>query len=353
MDIFASNFNHPIGSFLHAGYVSSSERPISSIYDFGHEDLYPEMTPKIELEVTSALRLKEAKTEETASITAGAGKPSSFTSNTGVTTSMIAGVSFFILIVGVLYVLRKHLQSIHKRLIPAVSVTALAIIVIFVGCISARNARSYDLPPEDATAFWEGVPIQEYADPEQATLAIVYALVAEGLRSISDSVSTLVQIKNEVGLPKKNLTQGERYAIQTYGLDGWGTPFELHGNSEEGYTLMSAGPDKIFSTEDDQKFFFYSHRYIDFGYMERAFFIQKINGELAVCLHRFNWSYFKYYNQEMAIEIMGSDLFDLVFVGEINKDEFKTACMDTYNRYKDTFSYEPLILQVRGRSPRL
>lgn len=155
-------------------------------------------------------------------------------------------------------------------------------------------------------------------------------------------------------LPKKALTPGERYAIQTYGLDGWGTPFELQRNSRKGgYKLISAGPDKTLKTKDDLSFFVYPHRYKDFDSMERAFFLQKINGRLVLCFHRFNDGYlFLYNNRKKAIEITGSDLFDLVFIEELGNLELKNDCIESYNRYKDRFSNEPLILQVRGRSMR-
>ena len=74
---------------------------------------------------------------------------------------------------------------------------------------------------------------------------------------------------------------------------------------------------------------------------------------LVVCFHRFNDGYmFEYNNQDQAIEITGSDFFDLVFVEELDDLELKNDCIESYNRYKDLFSYEPLVLQVRGRSER-
>jgi len=363
MEILASNLNIQSKLFLHAGYVSNSpslssnqgesESPywsnIPRILEV--RDVFDQNTPKVELEVTSSLRLKEDRIDEAAIVTVGVEKPQTFAFNRGNTTSMITGLGLFILTVVILYVFIKRLQLIHKKLVPALSVIALVVIVFIVGYVPSRTDNLYALP---APPPWEGVPIQEYADPEQATIAIVYALVAEGLRSIPHSVFTLEEIQDEVRLPKKDLTPGERYAIKTYGLDGWGTLFELQGDAEKGYRLKSAGPDKTFRTEDDLWFFFYSHRYEDFNYMERAFFFQEINGMLVMFFHRFNDGYmFEYNNQEQAIEITGSDFFDLVLVEEFDDVELKNECIESYNRYKDLFSYDPLVLQVRGSSERL
>ena len=133
MDILASNLNLESKSFLHAGYISSSPSGRPRALNVG--EVFDKNTPKVELEVTSSLRLKEDKIDEAALVTTGVEKPPSFTFNIGITTSMITGVGLFILTVVILYVFVKRLQFIHKKLIPAISVIALTVIVFIVGYV--------------------------------------------------------------------------------------------------------------------------------------------------------------------------------------------------------------------------
>lgn len=103
-------------------------------------------------------------------------------------------------------------------------------------------------------ATWSNVPVRQYADPQAATEAILHGLIAEAL-SKKPAVRSLAEIADEVVLPLKpaELTPGQRYAVATYGRDGWGREFRLANVSTANPVAIvrSAGADGAFNTADD------------------------------------------------------------------------------------------------------
>jgi hypothetical protein len=198
-----------------------------------------------------------------------------------------------------------------------------------------------------STPPWKGVELREYADPQQATLALLNGVVADGIINVGDSIDCLANIRNEVGFPKKELTEGEAYALQTYGIDGWGHEMRLREDGEKRYTVTSAGADGIFDTGDDLSISVKQAEEDTWDRHRWAFFLRN-GGELpAVLFHRWTGEHFRYSNEERARELTGGKLFDVFnFNSSMPDDERDEQLRAAYDSASAGLTREPLVLLV-------
>jgi hypothetical protein len=102
-------------------------------------------------------------------------------------------------------------------------------------------------PPEPP---WAGVELREYENPEQATQVILYGLIGNALIHRSSSLDSLAWLTGTISLPTPTPTAGQAYALQTFGLDGWGNELRIDADTSY-HVVRSAGVDETFDTEDD------------------------------------------------------------------------------------------------------
>jgi hypothetical protein len=102
-------------------------------------------------------------------------------------------------------------------------------------------------PPEPP---WAGVELREYENPEQATQVILYGLIGNALLHYPLALDSLARLNGSISLPTATPTAGQAYALQTYGIDGWGNELRIDEDTTA-YVVRSAGWDETFDTEDD------------------------------------------------------------------------------------------------------
>ncbi|MDX9973290.1 MAG: hypothetical protein RBU21_09910 [FCB group bacterium] len=323
-------------SFLHVGYISAYPREFRPNSTIDGKDIFLQGIP---IDVETALRLKdEAPVSEAAAdrvqLAGFGGQPLAVSGPA----ALLLGV--FFLGVMALYA-AKQCGSARKRAVLLGVVAACALSGV-ASLFAPSKADAYRLPPPDTKAPWEGVTTRAYVDPESATRVLMHGIVGDALANANNSVRTLPQIKDEVGLPVAQPTEGERYALQTYGLDGWGQPFRLEGlhldiveksarYSRPGipvgssnyllkpetprYVLTSAGPDGEFGTSDDliATIKAFTETCWDEGF--RGLYLHRNGDSYAALFHRWRGLTFKYRDRQRAAEIAGSDLYDYHTIG--------------------------------------
>jgi len=237
---------------------------------------------------------------------------------------------------GLVYWLRKRMTNTFRPW--AFGATATTVVV---GLMVFHCEGREPLPTE---APWKGVQLQEYQNPEAATQVLLHGIIADGIANIGQPISTLANIQNEVGLPAKKLTEGQVYALKTYGIDGWGTEFRLTNNGKE-YVVTSAGSDKAFDTADDLSLNIAQYSNSDWDTTYRTFFLRKDAGSLFVLFHRWTGDFFRYKNQVKAQEVTGTNLFDLFLSQDMNQ-EILAKVEKSYNEVTHGLTYDPMVLQV-------
>jgi len=397
MKIIASSVLETADSFLHAGYISAYARPLDSMRTpYSSYSAYWTSSgdagagqapgqPQLTLDVAEALRLEgETLTHEaavapspTSAATIGAFPNAFFTTG---------AVAFFVVALGLAYAAkqlrwRRPLQALPS-LVACVLIGAGALAYVLLG---AGTAAPYaELPPPTASPPWEGAQTRAYADPEQATLALLHGVIADALVSVPGPVESLVQLQEEVGLPAQELTEGERYALQTYGLDGWGRPFRLtsHGmdnlaqwyesfrgyrgksyraeaapgiHAEARYVVTSAGPDGVFDNADDLKVAVKAPTEYNWDECRHAFFLRKEGEAYVVLFHRWSGELFAYVDKDRAALLSGSDLYDAFPLTDDMRDRVNDLerVSESVRRAYDAVAaerpYRPLVLQVYAR----
>jgi hypothetical protein len=187
----------------------------------------------------------------------------------------------------------------------------LAVVVIGAGSkpMGSRVGGAWQnrLPPP-----WLEVPVREYEDPQAATQVILHGLITQGLAGCPFQVENLSAIQNQVAFPVKNdaLTDGMRYALQTYGRDGWGREFTLTPQGDRSYVIASSGADGILDNEDDvvctiEKT---GESWED---LITGIYVRPTEGAPVFLIHRVAHDLFRTMDGESAWELTGCRLFDV------------------------------------------
>ncbi len=326
MQLFAASVAEAAESFLHAGYISAYPRTLMHL---------PSGEPKLQLDVTEALRLEGE--------TLAAASQASDTTAAAITA---AGPWFQVLLGAALVcgallawlLLRDRVGAATRRWMPAVA--SLAVVVAFVACEAKISLPT--VPP------WQGVAVQKYANPQQATVALLNGIVADGIVNVGAEIDSLANIQNEVGLPKKKLTQGETYALKTYGLDGWGKELRLakteaaKGEESAKYAVTSAGADGAFDTADDVSLSVQQGTDSNWDSNRWGFFVN--DATPTVLFHRWTGKHFRYTDATAAEAIAGSQKFDVA-----SKEALSSASTGLTTRYQQAstgLAHKPLLLLV-------
>ena len=339
MKLIGASITENIDTFLHAGYISAYPRPIEpSAYPVGSEETVAEKI--IELDIQSALQLGHAAGDGgVADASSGIVHHSAGTGNLLIGLLTLTG--FLVLY----YLARKPSSAAILR--PVLGAWAVCAMLLAVS-----HCKENDTLPTDPP--WEGEAVREYLHPETATLAILHGIIRPAIVNIGQRVDVLANIQNEVGLPAKSLTEGEQYALRTYGLDGWGNPFSLSliekKDADEhtywGYTVTSPGPDGTMDTDDDISAAFKQNINDTWGWGADPVYYLVENGDGAALLyHRWNNKMFEYAERDAAEMLTGSELFDLISNDDLN-DQQSNAVATAYAAVKADTGEPPLVLQV-------
>ena len=349
MKLFNASIVESVDTFLHAGYISAYPRPLEGgAYPSG--DSLSEAQKILELDMQSALRLGEPITDGGVAEASGA---------------LIGGIGSGELLFGALalsgllalyFLLKKPTVLSNLRPHTVVSAAAVsAMLLITPHCGDDGNSPpgddgSGDTLPTDSP--WEEEQPQSYIQPEQATLAILHGIIRPALVNIGQKIENLANIQDEVALPTKVLTDGQRYALRMYGLDGYGNPFELiptrlknvDGEVYWQYTVTSAGADEEQGTEDDISATFSQNINDNWSWGADPVYYIVEDGDKAVLLyHRWNHKMFEYSDKAGAKAVTGSDLFDIV--PWLNHEQ-TSAVQTAYDEMKAESDVAPLMLQV-------
>jgi hypothetical protein len=328
MKILASSVHltQVVETFLHAGYGSAFPR---TLIQWGR-GLPRDGRPRMQLELTEALRLKGENLASAATSTHGESSDAAIGIGAGLLDSvqgqLLAGLVVFFGGLALYYLLRQRRAHHHRLALfrPRAAALALALLAapLLVGWQSADPSAANRAP-------WDGVPRKQYANPKQATQALMRMVIADALANTGKvpggyeyarlKLTSLAQIQREVGLPTAQLTDGMRYALKTYGLDGWGRPFRVRGRWGYGFRITSAGQDGKYGTRDDHKTRVHLDKLYEWESRRRAFFLREVGGELVVLFHRSKMRTFRFHDEKRAQAATKTKLFDLIPVSKLPK----------------------------------
>jgi hypothetical protein len=336
MRILAASLLDSVDQFLHAGYISAYPRT-----------LYPDMLlegaePTLQLDMVQALALQG----DTAAAALGSGS-SSLAAASAVASPELWAVAAAAAVGAAGLTLLQRRLGLKPR--AALAAGALAGLMV-VGQVSCGDPGADE---KALAAPWEGVELQAFADPEAATQAILYGIVADGLANVDFDVDELKHIQLEVGLPTTTPSEGMAHALLTYGYDGWRNALKLErrGGADEDenylpvYTVTSAGADGSFGTDDDLSIEIEGSTDGSWDVNRWASFLrQDDQGELTMLFHRWRGEHFEYLHQAEAKAMTGGELFDLFQAGDLEywlgdlQAAYDTAAAET--------EQAPILLQV-------
>jgi hypothetical protein len=316
MQILAASIVDNVNRFLHAGYISASPRSFGGWY-------LPESAPGFQADVASALELQAQASvslvthadQVMAASLGGLGSPTAMAAM-AVTAAGTAGLL---------------LMGRRLGLRPQALAGILGLTLAAGGLASSCKEPLPDTPP------WQDVEIRDYRDPDAATRVILVGLVAEGISNIGQPIENLANIQDEVAWPAKasELSEGEAYALVTYGLDGWGKEMRLAEHLPEdeeaapSYTVTSAGPDGAFDTSDDISLRVRQSTDSTWDENRVALYLRAAqDAEPAVLIHRWTGEHFEYGDKAGAKALTGTDLFDLVHSFEGTTLDYLKAAFD-------------------------
>lgn len=324
MEIFASSAQVISDFFLHAGYSSVSSPTPHSISPEAIKEIFTGYEPVLKLDMAEALRLKG---EAIGGGVSDASMPllSNITALIdGERIVVILGIVFFIAGLSLIYRYKKDVTP--KRFASLLSLLALMLIG-FAGAVGGFGTLHHsfvsDKPP------WKGITPKAYEHPEDATKAILYGIIADANFDIFRRINTLADLKDEVGLPSRDLTEGQRYALANYGLDGWGHPFRLEKVPSR--YIMTKSDDAPVTVSTSELYEYQNKGYsLETGTVahysirsDGADGIPNTADDITAAIMPFNGNHWEYYRWGYFIKHTGKDR--LLFVHRCVAQEYQTA----------------------------
>lgn len=346
MKLIAASIIEKVDTFLHAGYISAYPRPLQAeAYPVGDGGDIPAAEIVHQLDLTEALRLEES----VAAAVPGGGTDTALASlgNLGSSEMMIIGALAMTGVLALVYLLKDRFE--WRTLGFAQAACALFAMLVLLPHCDEESRPLPDDPP------WAGVTLRDYANPQDATVAILHGIIVPAVANVGQGVEILPNVQNEVGLPTTALTEGMEYALLTYGIDGWGKEFRLarspfsdeDGHDFWNYTVTSAGPDGVFDSGDDIAANFAQANNQDWGWHRNAFYLVKNGDDVQVAFHRWNNKMFEYRNEDQALELTGDGLLDLFIRADFwSGDQIVTIINEAFDEEADGLDYNPIVLQV-------
>jgi hypothetical protein len=127
-----------------------------------------------------------------------------------------------------------------------------------------------------------------FEDPRAATVALLNGVIADALAcSQSTSITSLEDVRSQVGLPAASKTAGMRWAVANFEQDGWGRPFRLREAAKDRFEVRSAAEDGAFDTADDLSLEVKRvGASLDWPRQLRAFYLRRERDDAGVSFHR-------------------------------------------------------------------
>jgi hypothetical protein len=330
MRIISSSIEAASETFLHAGYVSAYPRSFGS---YAYEPL-----GDLHWDVAEALRL-EGETLGDAPIAAAL-------SLNGDWLPMTLGVAVFFGAILAAYSLRERFAVPAVALLGLLSVTCSRGKTIDDPSWPALRTPQIVIAEPPGDPPWKDLERRRYAHPGDATHVILHGIVADAIINFTTPVHDLAAIQDEVALPTTDLTEGEAYALRSYGLDGWGREMRL-STAGKRHTVTSAGADGMFRTEDDISLTVKQCDNESWDISRHVYFIRPHEGSVAVYYHRYPGTHFRYNHEKEARALTGTRLFDFLRPADL-EDFQKTRAERIYASASEGLSHEPLIMQRSG-----
>lgn len=338
MKIIAVSINSDIKPFIHSGYMSAYPRSY-----IPYKMLLPSDSELKVININESVALKNKVDEKELTLENELPHSSGFVKDIlqpvftgGYINYLFLPLLMFLWITGIRInrVLEKGIKG--KLILLCAAVLTMAYIVKYDDIdylISLKAENSFFIPEE---VPWKNVKTHEYKDPVAATEVIVKCIVANAVASKRGVVSDMRAIYNKIGLPLsgKNQTPGMKYALITYGLDGWGREIKLSGNQKKGFEVRSAGPDGVFNNSDDITAFVDKW---DDGWESRisGIYVRYVNGEIIGFINSLSHPLFVKRNSKKAFSVTGSDLYDLIHLNENDINKYFGANLEESPLFKE------------------
>jgi hypothetical protein len=329
MQILASSITRASEVFLHAGYISANPRTFGGYMYSADSDVHYEVAESLRLEgETLASHIPAYDPGSLLAAVAGSGDW---------LTMALGTAGFFGGLAGV-YLIGKRLGG-APRLVGQMAAALVAAL-----CLVAATCSTTGDPPLPEDPPWEGVEIKPYAHPEDATFVILHGIVADGITNLGRHITSLANIQDEVGLPASSLTEGQAYALQTYGLDGWGREMRLE-RIDNYYIVTSAGADGAFDTDDDISLRANPTCNENWDEQRRAFFLREQEGSIHIFFHRWTGAHFVYNDEDGSLALTGTDLFDYITEEDLYGEQIDLM-QGAWDATTDGLAYEPMVMQI-------
>ena len=183
MKLIAASIIEKVDTFLHAGYISAYPRPLyAEAYPVGSGGDVSAAEIVHQLDLTEALRLEG---ESLAAAVPGGGTDTALASlgNLGSSEMLIIGALAMTGVLALVYLLKDRFQ--WRALGVAQAACALfAMVVLLPHCDEEVQPLPTDPP-------WEGVTLQAYANPQDATVAILHGLIVPAVANVGQGVEIL------------------------------------------------------------------------------------------------------------------------------------------------------------------
>lgn len=376
MQLFAASVQEPADLFLHAGYISAHAPAPRAMSPETAKEIFQSYEPVIKLDMGEALRLKG----EAVGIGPAQGKSGAEIQQArskldvgalGAEGAALSwGLACFFVGLALLYRLKDHLRRRQLSAAIAALVLLLTGFAALAGGFGSIAQTAHDSPPP-----WQGIARRAYAHPQAATQAILYGIIADAAANCPHALNSLADIQKEVGLPARKLTEGQQYALATYGLDGWGRPFRLARVSTQclfakgddqpvtvplekwsefenkgyafkrtipaHYSITSDGQDGTARTPDDVELQLAPFAATSAAWERQrwGYFVQQIGERHTLFVHRSAGPEYRAHNGWRARKLTGSNLFDAMELLEGSADS-------VYRPLAKELPYHPLVLVV-------
>lgn len=304
MKILAASVELPGQHFLHAGYMSAYPRTFG---EYGYDHLM--FTDAIPVNVASALTLSDSSGHAASSREAVRMQPARIAEQGWLFPYLV--IILLALLLPVYYRTRRAATAEKRiRLDRGVFLLMIVMAVVLMGVLFRNDSVVTELRPSP----WADSVRMAYADPEAATRVLLYGMIADGIANTRARVYSLAQVREEIALPVASLSAGEAYALDHYGLDGWGREFRLF-HLMLTTVVTSDGADGKPGTADD---FVLRLAPVDPDNWEKgrhAIFVRRHEGNYLMLFHRWPGGMFEYANKELARRLTNTAVFDCRDVG--------------------------------------
>ena len=342
MKLLASSMVEKVGSFLHAGYISAHPRRLYS-------EAYPSETKYVELKslnLNDALRLEGVGGgDDSASVVSGF-------SHLGPDVRLyVIGALAAVGVLLALWLLKNRPQRIFEYV--GLTMMMCCGLFAFSNCgtrgtgpprSESRQIQSEQRAPLPTSIPWQDLSLRKYEDPAAATVAIMKGIIVPALSNTRQWAEALENIQDEVGLPTDSPTEGMKYAIDSYGLDGWGREFRLSKERSVTREVTSAGPDGRFDSEDDISVRVRLTTNGVWGFHRNAFYLVEKDSVLRVFFHVWKSDMAITTNADASRALTGTDLFDFFTSAELPEEAWSMA-RDAYETYAARGHSDTVILQ--------